>query len=178
MRNNQPVTQKEYKFPPHHRLISSTDKRGVIQHCNSEFVEASGYTREELIGKNHNLIRHPDMPVPVFKEMWRTLESGQSWLGLVKNRRKNGDHYWVSAFVTPVYEGKTVVGYESVRVPALNDEIARATRVYERIREGKSPVSPAVRFIQLLSHLAPSLVLSALMIITLAFTHGSFFQTS
>lgn len=172
MRNNQPVTQKEYKFPPHHRLISSTDKRGVIQHCNSEFVEASGFTREELIGKNHNLIRHPDMPAPVFKEMWRTLESGQSWLGLVKNRRKNGDHYWVSAFVTPVYEGETVVGYESVRVPALNDEITRATRVYERIREGKSPVSPAVRFIQLLSHLAPSLVLSALMIIALAFTHG------
>ena len=89
MRNNQPVTQKEYKFPAHHRLISSTDKRGVIQHCNSEFVEASGYTREELIGKNHNVIRHPDMPAPVFKEMWRTLESGQSWLGLVKNRRKN-----------------------------------------------------------------------------------------
>ena len=134
MRNNQPVTQKEYKFPPHHRLISSTDKRGVIQHCNSAFVEASGFSREELIGKNHNIIRHPDMPASVFKEMWRTLESGQSWIGLVKNRRKNGDHYWVSAFVTPVYEGKSVVGYESVRVPALNDEIARASSVYARSR--------------------------------------------
>ena len=89
MRNNQPVTQKEYKFPTHHRLISSTDKRGVIQHCNDEFVEVSGFSRDELIGKNHNIIRHPDMPSPVFKELWRTLESGQSWLGLVKNRRKN-----------------------------------------------------------------------------------------
>lgn len=172
MRNNQPVTQKEYKFPSHHRLISSTDKRGVIQHCNSEFVEASGFTREELIGKNHNLIRHPDMPAPVFKEMWRTLESGQSWLGLVKNRRKNGDHYWVSAFVTPVYDGKTIVGYESVRVPALNDEIARAASVYARMQEGKSPVSPVSRTVQTLSHLAPSLMLSFLMVLALGFTHG------
>ncbi|MEA3482718.1 MAG: PAS domain-containing protein, partial [Pseudomonadota bacterium] len=173
MRNNQPVTQKEYKFPPHHRLISSTDKRGVIQHCNNEFVEASGFTREELIGKNHNLIRHPDMPAPVFKEMWRTLESGKSWLGLVKNRRKDGDHYWVSAFVTPVYDGKTIVGYESVRVPAARDEIARATSVYARMQDGKSPVSPMSRVVQTLSHLAPSLVLSALMVLILAFTHGA-----
>ncbi|MEQ3652633.1 MAG: PAS domain-containing protein, partial [Glaciecola sp.] len=86
MKKNQSVTQREYKFPSHYRLISSTDKRGVIQHCNDEFVEASGYNREDLIGKNHNIIRHPDMPSSVFKEMWRTLESGQSWAGLVKNR--------------------------------------------------------------------------------------------
>ncbi|MEE3306345.1 MAG: PAS domain-containing protein, partial [Pseudomonadota bacterium] len=172
MRNNQPVTQKEYKFPAHHRLISSTDKRGVIQHCNSAFVEASGFSREELIGKNHNIIRHPDMPAPVFKEMWRTLESGQSWIGLVKNRRKNGDHYWVSAFVTPVYEGKSVVGYESVRVPALNDEIARASSVYARMQEGKSAVSPMSRLGQGLMHMAPAILLSALLVLVLAFTHG------
>ena len=172
MRNNQPVTQKEYKFPAHHRLISSTDKRGVIQHCNSAFVEASGFSREELIGKNHNIIRHPDMPAPVFKEMWRTLESGQSWIGLVKNRRKNGDHYWVSAFVTPVYEGKSVVGYESVRVPALNDEIARASSVYARMQEGKSAISPMSRLGQGLMHMAPAILLSALLVLVLAFTHG------
>ena len=172
MRNNQPVTQKEYKFPAHHRLISSTDKRGVIQHCNSAFVEASGFSREELIGKNHNIIRHPDMPASVFKEMWRTLESGQSWIGLVKNRRKNGDHYWVSAFVTPVYEGKSVVGYESVRVPALNDEIARASSVYARMQEGKSAVSPMSRMAQSLIHIAPTLLIGALLVLVLAFTHG------
>ena len=156
MRNNQPVTQKEYKFPTHHRLISSTDKRGVIQHCNDEFVEASGFSRDELIGKNHNIIRHPDMPSPVFKEMWRTLESGQSWLGLVKNRRKNGDHYWVSAFVTPVYEGETIVGYESVRVPASNAETRRASGVYARLQQGKSAVSATSRFTQMLMHMAVS----------------------
>ena len=138
MRNNQPVTQREYKFPREYRLISATDERGIITHCNEEFVEVSGYSREELIGKNHNLVRHPDMPPGVFKEMWQTLQAGRIWMGLVKNRRKNGDHYWVSAFVTPVYEGSRIAGYESVRVPALEHEIARASSRYARILEGKS----------------------------------------
>ncbi|WP_394222413.1 methyl-accepting chemotaxis protein [Alteromonas gracilis] len=173
MRNNQPVTQKEYKFPKHHRLISSTDRRGVIQHCNSAFVETSGYSREELIGKNHNLIRHPDMPAPVFKEMWRTLESGKSWLGVVKNRRKNGDHYWVSAFVTPVYENKTIVGYESVRIPASEGEIQRASSIYARMQAGKSAVSLTARISKTLTHLAPSILVSALTVLTLGLTHGA-----
>lgn len=172
MRNNQPITQKEYKFPTHHRLISSTDKRGVIQHCNDEFIEASGFNRDELIGKNHNIIRHPDMPSAVFKEMWRTLESGQSWLGLVKNRRKNGDHYWVSAFVTPVYQGQTIVGYESVRVPALNEEIQRASDIYGRLQQGKSAVSPVSRFADMFKQLLPSLAIGALIIAVLGVTHG------
>ena len=172
MRNNQPITQKEYKFPTHHRLISSTDKRGVIQHCNDEFIEASGFNRDELIGKNHNIIRHPDMPSAVFKEMWRTLESGQSWLGLVKNRRKNGDHYWVSAFVTPVYQGQTIVGYESVRVPALNEEIQRASDIYGRLQQGKSAVPPVSRFADMFKQLLPSLAIGALIIAVLGVTHG------
>lgn len=141
MRNNQPITQKLYTIPNNYRLISSTDKRGVITHCNTEFIEVSGFEKEELIGKNHNLVRHPDMPSGVFREMWKTLESGKIWMGLVKNRRKNGDHYWVSAFVTPVFERNQVVGYESVRVPASNEEIARAEYRYKRLREGKSSTS-------------------------------------
>lgn len=141
MRNNQPVTNKEYKFPSDYRLISSTDRRGVITHCNQQFIEVSGFDEGELIGKNHNLVRHPDMPSAVFKQMWQTLESGNIWLGLVKNRRKSGDHYWVSAFVTPVYEKGNIVGYESVRVPALPEEIERAENAYLRLRQGKSAVS-------------------------------------
>ena len=172
MRNNQPVTQKEYKFPAHHRLISTTDKRGVIQHCNQEFVEASGYNREELIGKNHNLIRHPDMPAPVFKEMWQTLESGKCWLGIVKNRRKNGDHYRVSAFVTPVYDKGSIVGYESVRVPAFADEISRAASIYERLQSGKSAVSFAQRAIHGLERTWPSLTIGSLLTLSLGFTTG------
>lgn len=141
MRRNQSVTQKLYRFPDKYRLISSTDLRGVITHCNDEFVEVSGYEREELIGHNHNLVRHPDMPSGVFKEMWSTLKSGNIWMGLVKNRRKNGDHYWVSAFVTPVFENNQIVGYESVRVPALPDEMERAGRRYARLQAGKSAAS-------------------------------------
>lgn len=141
MRNNQPVTNNEYSFPDDYRLISSTDRRGVITHCNQQFVEVSGFERDDLIGKNHNIIRHPDMPPGVFREMWKTLESGNIWMGLVKNRRKNGDHYWVSAFVTPVYEDNKITGYESVRVPALRSEVERAEMRYARLRANKSSTS-------------------------------------
>lgn len=141
MRNNQPVTQKEYTFSSSLRLISSTDKRGVITHCNDAFVEVSGFERDELIGKNHNLVRHPDMPPSVFKEMWTTLAAGKVWMGLVKNRRKNGDHYWVSAFVTPIFNGTEITGYESVRVTALPDEKVRASLAYERLFAGNSTSS-------------------------------------
>lgn len=143
MRNNQPITQREYKFPTEYRLISTTDLRGMIIHCNQEFVEVSGYERDELINQNHNMIRHPDMPPGVFREMWATLQAGKIWMGLVKNRRKNGDHYWVSAFVTPVFEKGEIVGYESVRVPALDDEIQRADYRYARLRDDKSSTSGA-----------------------------------
>jgi aerotaxis receptor len=172
VKKSQSVTQREYKFPSHYRLISSTDKRGVIQHCNDEFVEASGYKREDLIGKNHNIIRHPDMPSSVFKEMWRTLESGQSWAGLVKNRRENGDHYWVSAFVTPVYEGGKAVGYESVRVHAADEKIARASSIYARLSAGKSPIPFAAKLGQTLSPMLPMIVVSLLLLIAIGFTAG------
>ncbi|WP_421132775.1 methyl-accepting chemotaxis protein [Alteromonas sp. A079] len=172
MRNNQPVTQREYKFPTDYRLISSTDRRGVIKHCNKEFIEASGFSKEELIGKNHNLIRHPDMPPSVFKEMWSTLESGQCWLGLVKNRRKNGDHYWVSAFVTPVYEGKDIVGYESVRVPALDDEISRAEDIYARMRSGGSAIPFMRLMMQNVMQVLPMLLIGLALIATLWLSAG------
>lgn len=122
MRLNEPVTQREYRFEHTERLISATDKHGRITHCNDAFQRVSGYEREDLIGQPHNLIRHPDMPPEVFKEMWDTLKAGEIWMGLVKNRRADGDHYWVSAFVTPVHENGTLIGYESVRVTATEDE--------------------------------------------------------
>lgn len=139
MRDNQPVTQRDYAIPAEYRLISGTDHRGIIQHCNDAFVEVSGFTREELIGKPHNIVRHPDMPADVFKAMWATISAGRIWMGLVKNRRKNGDHYWVSAFVTPIFDGDQLVGYESVRISATSSEKARAEAMYHRIRQGKPP---------------------------------------
>jgi len=155
MRNNQPVTQKEYVFKAADRLISGTDAKGNITYCNDAFVEVSGYAKEELIGQPHNMIRHPDMPPAVFKEMWQTISSGHVWMGLVKNRRKDGDHYWVSAFVTPVLEANKVVGYESVRVLPLSEEKARAEAAYARVREGKSSLSLLYRALKMLKSLSP-----------------------
>ncbi|NVK57080.1 MAG: PAS domain-containing protein [Alteromonadaceae bacterium] len=172
MRNNQPVTQREYKFSSKYRLISATDQRGVITHCNDAFIEVSGYSKEELIGKNHNLVRHPDMPPSVFKEMWQTLQAGRIWMGLVKNRRKNGDHYWVSAFVTPVYENNNVVGYESVRVPALEHEVARAESRYSRMREGKSAASASESYIYFIKKFAPFWLPAIPLLAFLAFNGG------
>ncbi|REL30763.1 methyl-accepting chemotaxis protein [Thalassotalea euphylliae] len=147
MNKDRHISQKEYQFPTSQRLISSTDKRGVITHCNEAFVEVSGFTCDELIGSNHNIVRHPDMPSVVFKEMWETLRAGKIWMGIVKNRRKNGDHYWVSAFVTPIFEGDDIVGYESVRVNASEPEKQRASQAYQRLQQNKSalPISDTIR---------------------------------
>ncbi|MCC5855853.1 MAG: methyl-accepting chemotaxis protein [Idiomarina sp.] len=141
MRNNQPVTQREYIFPDHQRLISATDTRGVIRYFNPAFQEVSGFTSEELMGAPHNLVRHPDMPPAVYEDMWHTLKSGKPWMGLVKNRRKNGDYYWVSAYVTPVFDGSTITGFESVRVVPEKHQKAAAENVYARMRAGRRPLS-------------------------------------
>jgi len=109
-------------------------------YCNDEFVSVSGYTREELIGSPHNLVRHPDMPVPVFELMWGYLKAGKSWMGIVKNRCKNGDFYWVNAYVTPIFDNGKVIGYESVRVKPTASQVARASLLYERLKAGKPAI--------------------------------------
>src|SRR3990167_3012748 len=111
MRSNLPVTQQEYLLPDGMTIVSRTDLKGRITYINSDFVEASGFVESELIGQPHNLVRHPDMPEEAFADLWLTLKDGRPWTGLVKNRRKNGDHYWVVANATPVREGDSVVGY-------------------------------------------------------------------
>ncbi|MDT3720743.1 PAS domain-containing methyl-accepting chemotaxis protein [Pseudomonas oryzihabitans] len=140
MRTNLPVTQQGRTFKEEERLISTTDLQGNITYCNEAFVAISGYTREELIGSPHNLVRHPDMPPPVFGHMWATLKDGKPWMGIVKNRCKNGDFYWVSAYVTPILEHGRVIGYESVRSLPSADEVRRAGVLYARINAGKTPV--------------------------------------
>ena len=143
MRQNLPVTQREKTFPEHERLISTTDLNSVITYCNDAFVEISGFTREELIGQPHNLVRHPDMPPAVFGHMWDTIKQGKPWMGIVKNRSKNGDFYWVSAYVTPIYENGRVSGYESVRSLPSEAQKRRAEALYSRLRAGK-PAVPAL----------------------------------
>ena len=138
MRNNQPVTQQEFEFPSSQMLVSATDLTGRIEYCNPAFIAVSGYTKDELIGQPHNLIRHPDMPREAFADMWATIRDGRPWTALVKNRRKNGDYYWVRASVTPVVEKGAVVGYLSVRVKPAREAVRAAEALYAKIREGNS----------------------------------------
>ena len=138
MRTNLPITQREYAFPAGQALVSTTDLQGRILYCNPAFIEVSGYIREELLGQPHNMIRHPDMPGEAFRDMWQTIESGQPWSGLVKNRRKNGDHYWVMANVTPLLDGDRPVGYMSVRTLPDRQQVSEAETLYARMREAVS----------------------------------------
>ncbi|HCS62907.1 MAG TPA: chemotaxis protein [Cellvibrio sp.] len=138
MRNNQPVTANERKFDRSVKLISVTDLDGTILDCNDDFISISGYSREELIGKPHNIVRHPDMPEAAFRVMWQYLKAGKAWMGMVKNRCKNGDYYWVDAYVTPITENGRVIGYESVRSCPEQVDIARAERLYESLKKGRS----------------------------------------
>ncbi len=137
MRINLPVTDKEYVMPDGVLLASKTDLKGVITYCNADFIEASGYSEQELIGAPHNLIRHPDMPAAGFADLWATLKSGKPWTGLVKNRRKDGGFYWVEANVTPLYEGGKVTGYMSVRYKPGREQIAAAEQLYREMRAGQ-----------------------------------------
>ena len=136
MKNNQPVTQHEYEIPDNATLMSTTDTQSYITYANAAFIEVSGYSHEEIQGQPHNLVRHPDMPVEAFADMWATLKGGEPWTALVKNRRKNGDHYWVRANATPVTRNGQAVGYMSVRTKASREEVAGAEVLYRKFREG------------------------------------------
>ncbi|MCC4310058.1 methyl-accepting chemotaxis protein [Alcanivorax marinus] len=137
MRDNQPVTQREYTLNGEDFLISRTNLRGRITYANPAFVQVSGFSNEELVGSPHNIVRHPDMPEAAFENMWSCIKNGDIWIGLVKNRRKNGDHYWVRAHVTPVVEDGEIVGFVSVRLKADRESIDAAERDYALIREGQ-----------------------------------------
>ncbi len=136
MRNNQPVTGRELLLEPNVVIISRTDAEGRITFANDDFLRTSGFSLDELIGENHNILRHPDMPAEAFRDLWTTLRRGRPWSGLVKNRCKNGDHYWVRASVTANAGG----GYMSVRVPPERAEVAAAEALYGRMRS-----DPALR---------------------------------
>jgi aerotaxis receptor len=137
MKNNLPITQQEIAFPAGTYLVSKTDLKGIITYANEAFVEISGFSRDELVGKNHNLVRHPDMPPQAFADLWRTVQAGLPWRGIVKNRAKNGDHYWVDAFIVPVRENDRTVGYMSVRSAPSRQAIAAAETLYKTLNQGQ-----------------------------------------
>lgn len=141
------VSQKEVPFPFNAVLISRTDTKGIITYANDAFVAISGYTREELIGKSHNIVRHPDMPPQAFKWLWDAMKERRPWRGTVKNRCNNGDHYWVRATVAPVFEEGKIIGYSSVRRPPTREQVAEAEGLYRKLNQtGEQIVSRFERY--------------------------------
>lgn len=95
MKINNPISQREIDYPESNVFVTKTDTKGIINYVNDSFVEISGFSRKELLGHNHNMVRHLDMPEWAFSDLWQTVKAGYPWNGIVKNRAKNGDHYWV-----------------------------------------------------------------------------------
>ena len=145
MRQNVPVFDQEFDYPADELLMSTTDRRGCITHCNAAFERVSGYSMQELMGQPHNMVRHPDMPAEAFKDMWSTIGNGRSWKGMVKNRRKDGTYYWVLAHVTPVMQGNKPVGYMSVRSKPTREQVQQAQALYAQFRAQGDVADPALR---------------------------------
>jgi len=140
MKKNLPVTQNERMLPRGMLIVSKTDLKGIITYVNDAFVEISGFSREELIGKNHNIVRHPDMPPQAFKWLWDTLDEGLPWRGLVKNRCKNGDYYWVKALASPIKVKDNIVGYLSVRSAPTREGVAAADALYKSLNQSGASI--------------------------------------
>ena len=131
------VTQNEYPLDDDTTLMSTTDLHSYMTHTNDTFVQVSGFTLQELLGQPHNIVRHPDMPKAAFADMWYTLQKGEPWSGIVKNRRKNGDHYWVRANAVPMVRNGQMTGYMSIRTRATEDEVAAVEPLYKALNEGR-----------------------------------------
>jgi len=142
------VSNNEVPFPTGEVLISKTNTKGIITYCNDEFEKISGYSRAELIGKSHNIVRHPDMPPQAFEWLWDTLKQGLPWRGMVKNRCKNGDYYWVRATVAPIIDNNhQIIGYVSVRQAPTRDQISASEELYRELNQsGAKVVSKYERF--------------------------------
>src|SRR5690349_1914863 len=138
MRVNEPITDHEIEVPAGEPLVSRTDSGGRIVFANHVFVETSGFSEQELIGAPHNLVRHPHMPQQAFANLWATIKAGRPWDGLVKNRTKTGDFYWVRANVTPEVRDGAVIGYVSIRALPTREQVAATSEAYARIRAGQA----------------------------------------
>jgi len=144
MKINEPVTNNEVVMNEGEFIVSTTDLKGRITSVNRVFTRISGFNTDELIGKSHNIVRHPDMPPEAFEDLWRTIKAGRPWTGMVKNRCKNGDFYWVKANVTPLREHGRITGYMSVRVKPTRMEIEAAETLYRDVRAGRASLKPGV----------------------------------
>lgn len=135
MRKNLPVTGRNLELPEGTHLLSTTDIHSCITYVNPNFVQMSGFTTQELIGQPHSIVRHPDMPEAVFAQMWKTLKSGRPWMGMIKNRCKNGDHFWASAYATPIYQNGKIIEYQALLMPAEAKQVKAAEKRYRQLRK-------------------------------------------
>ena len=132
------TSTNEITFSDAEQLVSITDLQGRITYANDEFCKVSGYSFDELVGQHHNIVRHASMPKEAFSDLWQKLKRGDSWRGMVKNRCKAGGFYWVDAYVTPLYENNSVVGYQSVRTKPTDSQKQKAQQLYDGLNNGKS----------------------------------------
>ncbi|WP_024302391.1 PAS domain-containing methyl-accepting chemotaxis protein [Pseudogulbenkiania sp. MAI-1] len=148
MKINLPITDREHLVDPANPIVSKTDAKGVITYVNRAFVDISGFSEAELVGRSHNVVRHPDMPAEAFADLWDTIKTGRPWRGLVKNRCKNGDFYWVEAYVTPITEHGKITGYMSVRSTPRREEIQAAEALYQAIRNKQAVIPSTLKALQ------------------------------
>ncbi|MBQ0757831.1 MAG: PAS domain-containing protein [Amphritea sp.] len=127
------ITDREVPYPDGKLIVSRTDPQGIITHANQAFIDMSGYSEEELIGINHYILRHPDMPAIAFKGLWDTIDQGTKWNGYVKNLRKDGAYYWVKATVIPNIRNGKLVGYTSVRRKPSRSKIEESEALYKTL---------------------------------------------
>ncbi|MEA3491780.1 MAG: PAS domain-containing protein [Campylobacterota bacterium] len=127
-----PPVDEQYTFKEG-VIISETDLNGIITYSNRKFCEIAGYDKSEFVGVNHNIVRHPDMPKAAFKDLWDTIQNGESWTGTVKNLRKDGRYYWVYSYISPIFKDGEITGYTAARKPASAAEIEEAEEEYKKL---------------------------------------------
>jgi PAS domain S-box-containing protein len=167
MKRDNYITDVETAVPEDGRIISTTDLKGKITHINQLFCDICGYSKQELIGHGHNIVRHPHMPKAAFADLWHDIQQGKNWMGLVKNRRKDGGYYWVNAFITPIRRAGKIFEYQSVRTKAEPDLVKRAIACYADIEKGKLPLPKLA--LSLHAKIGLCWTVSSLLLLTLPF---------
>ncbi|MGB4497315.1 MAG: methyl-accepting chemotaxis protein [Methylococcaceae bacterium] len=142
MKLNMPITNNELVMPKGSILVTRTDLQGKITYANDDFLKISGYSRDEVIGKDHNIIRHPDMLPELFEDLWVSIKAMRPWAGVIKNRSKNGDFYWVHANVVPQFEQGKLVGFMSVRYAPKKAELTQAVTLYDALKNKTASINP------------------------------------
>jgi methyl-accepting chemotaxis protein len=142
MKLNTPVTRNEIVMKKDSILVTRTDLQGKITYVNDEFLKISGFTREEVLGKSHNIIRHSDMPAEIFEDLWASIKSKRPWVGMIKNRAKSGDYYWVHANMVPQFKNGEMYEFLSVRYAPKKGEVDRAEKFYEKLKNKTATCNP------------------------------------